>query len=249
MTQPTEPRGEQAAEAEPALEFLVFSGAYERVLSRTALGYADAEAPSVIGALALSGRLEEAESAFAAYRSSSTSADGVAQARFFVVAGLCHAGATQRALRHALGSLAEVLAAPSPRRFWACQGLAVVRYFEGRYAQSRRFARRALSAAVATRFPYARCLALDLLAHVSVQVGDIYAGLRRLSQAEALALSLGYTENAATLHTAGLVFQLRFTLGDVNQVIERVEALTRSPLVSYFTRRNAGIELASILAL
>jgi len=53
---------------EKSLEFLVFAGAYGSVLERTASGYADADAPSVIGALALSGRLEEAESAFARSR-------------------------------------------------------------------------------------------------------------------------------------------------------------------------------------
>lgn len=131
----------------------------------------------------------------------------------------------------------------------ACQGFAVVRYFEGRFGRARRFARRALAAAVGASFPYARCLALDLLAHVSVHVGDIYAGLRLLSQAQELAAALGYSQNAATLRTAALIFQLRFSLAEATSVIEQVEALTQSSEVSYFTRRNAWIELAVSFAL
>jgi DNA-binding transcriptional ArsR family regulator len=234
---------------EKSLEFLVFAGAYARVLERSAGGYAEPDAPAVIGALALSGRLEEAESAFAAYRAQEPAAEGLARARFFLVAGLCHAGATPRALRQALSGLADVFGAVDARRFWACQGLALVRYFEGRFRRARRFARRALAAAVGASFPYARCLALDLLAHVSVHAGDIYAGLRLLSQAEELAAALGYAQNAATLRTSALIFQLRFMLGEVSSVIEQVEALTRTPAVSYFTRRNAWIELASSFAL
>src|SRR4029078_10139918 len=197
-----------------SLEFLVFAGAYGSVLERTAGGYEDADAPHVIGALALSGRLEEAESAFAAYRSRAASEEGLARARFFLVAGLCHAGAAPRALRQASGGVRDVFGAVDARRFWACPGLAVARYFEGRFRRARRFARRALAAAVGASLPYARCLALDLLAHVSVHAGDIYAGLRLLSQAEELGAALGYTQSAATLRTGGLIFQLRFTLGE-----------------------------------
>jgi DNA-binding transcriptional ArsR family regulator len=241
---------DRAAEGAPnSLEFLVFSGSYDEVLRRTAGGYADPEAPAVIGALALSGRLDEAEGAFSAYRSRTGDPGAAAQARFFMVAGSCHAGLTQRALRHAVGSLAQVFSAAPRERFWACQGLALVLCFDGRFRRSRRFARRALSAAIAAGFPYARFLALDLLAHVSVHLGEIYAGLRLLSQAESLAQSLGYLDNAATERTAAQIFQLRFALGDVAAVIAEVERLAQAPAVSYFTRRSAWIELAGVYAL
>jgi DNA-binding transcriptional ArsR family regulator len=244
-----ESSGEGPPGGDKSLEFLVFAGAYGAVLERTAGGHADADAPSVIGALALSGRLEEAESAFAAQRLRPRAEEGLARARFFLIAGLCHGGAIPRAWRHALEAVPDVFGAQGPRRFWACQGLALVRYFEGRFRRARRFARRALAAALGASFPYARCLALDLLAHVSVHAGDIYAGLRLLSQAVELAAALGYSQNAATLGTSALIFQLRFSLGEPEAVIERVEALTRSAEVSYFTRRNAWIELACSFAL
>jgi DNA-binding transcriptional ArsR family regulator len=230
------------------LEFLVFSGSYEEVLRRTAGGYADSDAPAVIGALALSGRLDEAEGAFAAYRSR-TRDERASEARFFMVAGLCHAGSNQRALRHATGSLRQVFSADARERFWACQGLALVLCFDGRFRRARRFARRALSAAISAAFPYARFLALDLLAHVSVHLGEIYAGLRLLEQAESLAHGLGYADNAATERTAAQIFQLRFALGDVTAVTAEVERLASAAAVSYFTRRSAWIELAGAFAL
>jgi DNA-binding transcriptional ArsR family regulator len=73
--------------------------------------------------------------------------------------------------------------------------------------------------------------------------------LRLLSQAEELAAALGYAQNAATLRTAALIFQLRFSIGDTASVTEQVEALTQSSEVSYFTRRNAWIELCGSFAL
>jgi DNA-binding transcriptional ArsR family regulator len=234
--------------ASDSLEFLLYSGSYEQVLQRTAAGYAERDARAVIGALSLSGRLDEAESAFSAYAAGSAPSR-VPEARFFIVAGLCHSGQVARALRQARSSVGAVFDRQPGQRYWACQGLALVRYFEGRFRAARRFARRALAAAVEASFPYARLLTLDLLAHVSVHLGDIFAGLRLLEQARELAEALGYHANAATLRTASLVFRLRFSLGDVASVLGEVEQLARSTNVSYFTRRNASIELATAFAL
>ena len=47
------------------LESLLFSGDYDAVLELTAASQAAADMPAMVGALALSGRLDEAESAFA----------------------------------------------------------------------------------------------------------------------------------------------------------------------------------------
>lgn len=232
-----------------SLEFLLFSGAYDRVLARSAQHYEDAEAPAVIGALALSGRLEEAESVFASFARTLREADGVAQARFFVLAGLCHAGRINRALAHAREGLASLGVLGSRRRFWVFQGLALIRYFEGRFRHSRRLARRALDAAIAASFPYARFLALDLLAHVSLQTGEVFAGLRLLSQAEALAEALGYEGNASNQRTAHCVFELRLLLTDVDSALAAVKDVVEAPEVSYFTQRNGLIELATMQAL
>ena len=231
------------------LEFLVFSGAYSEVLTRTAGGYAPAEAPAVIGALALSGRMEEAESAYVSSQLRGADEGDAVEARFFLVAGLCHAGKVGAALRRARESLSAVRGSDQKGRFWACQGLALVRFFEGRFREARRFARKALAAAVEAGFAYARFLALDLLAHVSLHTGEVFAGMRLLSQAEDLARALGYADNAQNEHTAALAFQLRLLLCDVATAIAKVEEVVAAPAVSYFTRRNCLLELAGMFAL
>jgi hypothetical protein len=232
-----------------SLEFLLFSGAYDQVLARTAARHDVSEAPAMIGALSLSGRLEEAESAFESLRAASPDPDALLEARFFIVAGLCHAGRVQKAFRLARDSLEQVFGSNPRSRFWASQGFAVVRYFEGRFRLARRFARRALAAAVRAEFPYARFLALDLSAHVALQTGAVFAGMRLLSQAEALAQALGWDDNVATLRTSRTVYQLRLLTCELSSAISQVERELEAPEVSYFTRRNGLLELASMLAL
>ncbi len=231
------------------LEFLVFSGAYGEVLTRTANGYDLTEAPAVIGALAFSGRIEEAESAFVTLVSAAGDEGDVTEARFFLAAGLCHAGRSPAALRRASESLRFVRHAEPRRRFWACQGLALVRFFDGQFRKARRFAKEALAGAVEARFAYGRFLALDLLAYVSVHTGEVFAGMRLLSQAEELAMALGYAENARNERTATHVFRLRLLLTEPARATADVEEVVNAPEVSYFTRRNGLIELAGMFAL
>lgn len=205
--------------------------------------------PALVGALALSGRLDEAESAFRSLVTADATPDELIQARFFVIAGLCHAGQVGKALRLARQSVADRLGASATSRFWIWQGLALVRLFEGRFARSRRFARRALSAAVEASFPYARLLALDLLAHVLVETGEIHAGMRVLAQAASLAEALGYESNRLTLHTSRAIFQLRYLLAPLETAVAEAREALADPAVSYFTRRNGLLELATALAL
>ena len=229
------------------LESLVFSGAYEQVIRLTAGGYSDADAPLLIGALALGGRLEEAESVFDARFRQEGASPAPASARFFLAAGWCHAGNSERAMRHVREN---VLRHPSALdRYWAYQGLALVRHFEGRLSRARRAARRALSTAVFAGFSYGHFLSLDLMAHVAVHSGEIHAGMRLLAQASDLAESLGYAANASTERAAQLLFQLRFSLGLGSAALIAVKELVNASGVSYFTRRNGLLELASAHAL
>lgn len=238
------------AKSPSELESLLYSGDYENVIAATAAAEDPRTLPALIGALALLGRLDEAESA---YRRLVASAAGTPSslivARFFVIAGLCHAGQVGRALRRARATIADRVAADAASRYWVWQGMALVRFFEGRFARARRLARRALSAAVEAAFPYARLLALDLLAHVLVETGEIHAGMRVLAQAESLADALGYEANRLTLHTSAAVFQLRFLLLPIDAAIAQARLALDNPAVSYFTRRNGLLELAIACAL
>lgn len=111
------------------LDALVFAGAYEEVTRRAAAGFSDADAPAVVAALALAGRLDEAESVYEARLRSR--GGPLAQARFFLVAGFCHAGTPAQATALVRQSASALRRGAPPERYWACQGLALLRHFEG----------------------------------------------------------------------------------------------------------------------
>jgi hypothetical protein len=228
------------------LDSLVFAGAYAEVAKRAAVGFSDADAPAVVAALALAGRLDEAESVFESRLRDAGAR--MSQARFFLIAGYCHAGNPARASALVRRSARLLRTGPARERYWACQGLGLLRHFEGRSSRARRAARQALSAAMEADFPYGRFLSLDLSAHVAVATGNIHAGMRLLTQASELADALGYAENAATERATQLLFELRFSIGG-EAVLRAVRELVTAPGASYFTRRNGLLELSSAYAL
>lgn len=219
------------------------------MLELTSAADAQAEIPAEIGALALSGRLDEARSSLAAFLREAEDTEQRTQARFFVVAGLCHAGQAGQALRLVRSSLEDLPGSDTRTRFWIWQGLAIVRYFQGRFDRARAAGRRALGSAVQASFPYARVLALDLLAHILVHTGDLHAGLRLLSQAADLAETLGYASNTVTLRTSAVVHELEYLLRDIDAGIAAVTAALERVEVSYFTKRSGLIVLAKAWAL
>jgi MarR family protein len=228
------------------LDSLVFAGAYDEVAKRAAVSFADADAPAVVAALALGGRLDEAESVFAARLRAA--GDRRSQARFFLIAGYCHAGNPAKATALVVESARLLRAGSARERYWACQGLGLLRHFEGRSSRARRAARQALTAAMEADFPYGRFLSLDLSAHVAVATGNIHAGMRLLTQASELADALGYAENAATERATQLLFELRFSIGG-EAALRAVRELVTAPGASYFMRRNGLLELSSAYAL
>lgn len=231
--------------ANQELEHLFYEGCYERILTSTANGDQSALDPFVVGALAFTGRIDEAEITGRLLLSDKTrpELDSVAT-RFFLCAGACHAGMLGRAMRWARQNLYALRAADARSRSFAFQGFGLVRYFEGRMARSRRFALRALSAAIEAGFPYGRLLALDLRGHALVQTGQILSGLRLLEQAERLALDLGFVANAQTIEVAEHIYRARFRAQSAEEASSRLRELAHSPIVSFFARRNALLELA-----
>lgn len=204
--------------------------------------------PEAIGALALSGRLDEARSAFAGFVRETEDVEARTRARFFMVAGYCHAGQQAQAMRMVRASLSDLVATRGRSRFWIWQGLALARYFEGRFDRARAAGRRALSTAMQASFSYARVLSLDLLAHILVHRGELHAGLRLSRQAASLAARLGYRDNEATLRTAALVLEAEYLVVDISTAIENLQAAVSAPEVSYFTRRNGLVVLATLCA-
>ncbi len=228
----------------PDLERLFYEGCYDRILATTLRTKTETLNVFVVGALAFTGRLDEAEitGRLIIADDARDELDAVI-VRFFLCTGACHAGLLAKALKWAKSN-AAALRAPNPRsRFFAYQGLGLVRYFEGRMARSRRLTLRALSAAIEAHFPYGRLLALDLRGHALVQTGQVFSGLRLLQQAGHLAADLGFVANAQTIQVAEHVYRLRYRVPSPGDVLARLEQLARSPSVSFFARRNALLEL------
>jgi hypothetical protein len=230
--------------ATPELEHLFYEGCYQRILTSTVKTQEGALDPFVVGALAFAGRLDEAEitGRLLIKDNARPESDAIA-VRFFLCAGACHGGMLDKALRWAKQNIAALRAEDPRSRFFAYQGFGLVRYFEGRMARSRRFALRALSAAVEGAFPYGRLLALDLRGHALVQTGQILSGLRLLEQAERLALDLGFVANAQTIQVAEHIYRARFRIQSTEDAISRLRELAHSPIVGFFARRNAFLEL------
>ncbi|MBW2548155.1 MAG: hypothetical protein JRE82_13170, partial [Deltaproteobacteria bacterium] len=231
--------------ASPELEHLFYEGSYERILTSTANTRSGLLDPFVVGALAFTGRLDEAEitGRLVIADDSRPEAEAVA-VRFFLCAGACHAGMHEKAMRWARQNLAAIRAVDARSRFFAYQGFGLVRYFEGRMDRSRRFARRALSAAIEAGLPYGRLLALDLRGHALTQTGQVSSGLRLLEQAEHLALDLGFVANAKTIEVAEHIYRVRCRVQATGDSLSRLRELAHSPIVSFFARRNAFLELA-----
>ena len=231
--------------ASPEFEHLFYEGSYERILTSSAKTHAGLLDPFVVGALAFTGRLDEAEiTGRLVLAADGRSEVDAAAVRFFLCAGACHAGLLGKAMKWARQNLAALRALDADSRFFAYQGFGLVRYFEGRMDRSRPFARRALSAAIEAGFPYGRLLALDLRGHALIQTGRVSSGLRLLEQAEHLALDLGFVANAKTIEVAQHIYRVRCRVQDTGDSLSRLRELAHLPIVSFFARRNAFLELA-----
>lgn len=221
------------------LSQLFFEGRYETVLERT-VGSAGDTHPAVLGALAMVGRLEEAQ-AIASLPPSDPSPSREAMTRFVLCMGQCHAGRYEDAARTAAGLLLATRRGSDLARFFARQAAAMTRYFTGRMREARRHGLIALAYSWRTGLDYARLIALELNGHVSVQVGELHKGLRALEDAHSLAETLGYTANARTIRLSTLTYALRTT-------DQRREAATelaaRIDSVGGFARRNGLVSLA-----
>ena len=237
-------RGEVAELDEVAALFR--AGRHQEVLLRTFDGAEASTSPEhmpyVVGSLALLGRLDEALALAASFERDPRSSVAV-PVRFFALVGLVHSGRYDEARRWARKNAAAARDPDPTVRFYAFQGIALLRYFTGRVGLARLSARRALKEAVQARFSYGRLLALDLSGHVLVQRGEVSAGLRVLEQAERLAASLGAPGHRTSIECARLSYENRHGRAseDLEGALSRVAASSGDNL---YALRAAWLELA-----
>ncbi|MCA9600820.1 MAG: hypothetical protein KC417_02275 [Myxococcales bacterium] len=229
------------------LEDAFYAGRYQEVLDRC-LPHAEHSTRSwVVGALALTGRLDEAR-ALAASIADAGDVDESVAANFFVCIGYCHAGRPRAAERYARRNLAWVRGNAPLRAFHAAQGLAMFRYFQGAMHKAETLARASMRAAVRANHRYGQLLSTELLGHVLVQQGRIFAGLQVLEHATDLAQKLG-TPNAETIRVSRLAYEIGMRVGDVSANEKQLVAAVDSDTVSFFSRRSALCQLAWLYAM
>lgn len=246
MTSPSRP----LAFAQSPLCELVFAGRYSELLKQTVDGprgtYDASDTPFIVGALAFSGRQDEAVAALRAWVKTSKDADDPTvrvASHFFLCVGECRSGRYAAALSHAKAAVSSAVLGDALHAFFAHQAIGLLRHFMGRFRSAARHAGLARQAAFEARFPYGRMLAMDLLGHALVLTGQIHAGLAILEQSAALAESLGLVANAGGPRTS--IATIRARVGDLPDAQGALESLVAGlRLEDAYSRRMVLSELA-----
>lgn len=194
----------------PTQEALLFwRGNHEELLRRTfdSPGGEPAPVPWMVGALVFLGRLEEARACAAQARGDT---EQVA-CGFFLGIGETRRGAFLEARRIFAAAVRAARARPDDAvvAFFAFQGVAFFRFFGGRYHDSLRWGKRALSAAIERNFIYGKILANDMIGHALCLLGHFAPGQRALLSALDLAGTLGNGGIADALRCALSIFRAR----------------------------------------
>jgi hypothetical protein len=242
----------RVGETELARDF--FAGRYAQVAAASfdapVASFDDADVAFAVGALTFLGRLDDAQTCFDAWRVRSAEHDPrtVAAARFFLGVAHARAGAFVRAKELLLNDVREHLRTGDAwSAAFAFQGLACQRYFTGRYKAAARHALRALRAAHAAGFPYAKLLATDLRGHALVQLGHPRAGLELLEQAKTHARQLGLDMNAFAIECSVATYSLKF--GAEPQLLQQLEGLLAERAHDSYSHHTLLTEYAAQLAL
>ncbi|MBX3261467.1 MAG: winged helix-turn-helix transcriptional regulator [Labilithrix sp.] len=227
----------------------IFAGRYTELLKETvdspAGAYAPLDTPFVVGALAFSGRQDEAVAAFRWWaKEHGDDATVRVASHFFLGLGECRSGRYASAIAHARAAVAASERGEALHAFFAHQTIGLLRHFTGRARSAARHAAKARQAALEARFPYGRMLALDLLGHALVLEGQIHAGMSVLEQSAELASSLGLVANAGAPRTAVAAYSARFGVAgfDAPKVLTELVAAVKPE--DAYSRRMLLSELA-----
>ncbi len=179
------------------------------------------QALDLVGALAILGRLDEAEIVRVQNAATQTEAERVEANAYLAIACMRYSRhAEARALISA--SLAIGGRSPCDERdtFFLRQTLGFRAYVAGRFPVALMHARRAFECATRVEFRYGKALAADLLGHCMVQTGEISRGLEMLEEALRIAneTSLGWLRQAIRVSLE--VYQAQFG-------VSRLEAVAR----------------------
>lgn len=234
-----------------ARDFL--AGRYAKVASETfdAPGGAteDGDVAFAVGALTFLGRVGDAQSCFDGWRErGGDDARTHAASRFFLGVAYARAGDFDRSRQRLVDGARSRLRLSDPwARAFVFQGLAVHRYFTGRYRAAARHALRALRAAHVAGFAYAQMLSTDLRGHALVQLGQLQAGTALLEQARSYAERVGFDLNAHAIACSIAIYNAKFKLAA--GVLADLEARLQRRGHDSYSERMVRTELAIQYAL
>lgn len=229
-----------------------FAGRYALVASETfdaTSAIPEEDVAFAIGSLTFLGRVGDAQSCFDAWRErGGDDARTLAAARFFLGVAYARAGDFDRSRSRLVdGARARLRASDAWGRAFVFQGLAVHRYFTGRYRAAARHALRALRAGHVAGLAYAQMLSTDLRGHALVQLGQLHAGTALLQQAKSYAERVGFELNAHAIACSIAIYNAKFKLSA--GVLSELEALLHERSHDSYSERMLRTELAIHYAL
>lgn len=205
---------------------------------------------SLIGAYSFLGKLFEAQKMFRDHKNHLNDVEK-SVARFFIGLTLTRKSEYKKAVI-IFNRNYQILkkTTPSPiHSFYVYQGMAFYLYFIGKLKTSKKWGLRAYDAAMSSRDVYARSLALDLLGHLKVRLGEINAGLNDLKAAADLARKLNNISVGEAMEISHLQYKAQFGL-ESNEILEQLKAkYFQLQSEDNYSRGAIGLELARQLTL
>lgn len=232
-----------------AVQRAFFAGRYGDVLAQTIDSPRGGSEPGdtafVVGALAFSGRMTEADLLMDQVRRMPDAGETLAVAACFLSMEHNRAGRPEVGRKTLVRAERESRGSRGPLgRAFLFQGLAGYRFFTADYRRAGRAARRALANAQAAQFPYAQLLANDMLGHVYLKGGRFAEGLKQLRRIRHHAEQLGLTSNAHAIEIS-LAVQ-KAVLSEATPSIDALEELrAREDAQDSYSRRTILLELAT----
>ena len=192
-----------------SLEILFYQGRYKEVLAIASPEHQFSV--EVLGALCFMGRRQEAEILFTKAQPDLKPIEIVA-IRFYLGIAAARAGDKTQSQSYFVKNFQSLrrLRGSDSMRFYCYQGLGFYRYVQSQFGKAKRASEKALGASTFSRFPYGRCLAMDLYGHVLVQLGQIYLGLSQMDQARALCLQSHNRGLADAIQISQLIYKSQF---------------------------------------
>jgi hypothetical protein len=228
---------------------LLEQGHYQKVLSalRKKPRLSGDEVVACIGAHCFLGEFENAVELWT-LRGNGLNRDEKIRSRFFLGVAATRISKFRLARGWFRENLNELSCAPRSSGY-IFQGIGFYQYFVGKFSRATNWAEKASLSALENRDDYIRFLAIDLLGHSTVQLGERAGGIRLLRQAVELAKAHGNLNFASAFTSASLVYEAEAGWRSATVVIELETALERLDAKDSYTRNNLILELARQLTL